>query len=189
MTEDIYWKSMLKDLSYGITPFGVYIENDTICNKFKGKEFMYSFRDKSDEDIYKNILHLFKTRLQLYSKLDVLHQQKNIDTVLDFSMYKEWKDIKKKNIKETFIRKYVLDLKDKYKLNLVQAKKLLRLILVSISFQIITNHDITYSYENGITNIKGIDINKLKIPIDNIVFELSYESIEKKNLQMLWEKI
>jgi hypothetical protein len=76
----------------------------------------------------------------------------------------EWVDIKKKNIKNSLIENYVIEMKQKYNLTENQMKKLLSDIHLGFQFKLLTNKDVEYDIENcKITNIQGFEFNNKKV--------------------------
>ena len=132
--------------------------------------------------------------MNILSKIDYLTQRTNFDQILQTISNKEWKDIKKKNIKDILIENFVITLKQKYSLTNQQTQKLLNLIIIGFNFKIIGNTDIEYDSINcKILNIKGIDFQTLNnkkiissLGIPKVVYE--NQSLEKQKMSDLWVK-
>ena len=112
-TQDSFWIYLFEDLAYGICPFGSFIDKDTVCCKFKGKQFNFKFSDKTPEDIFEQLYELFRTKLNVCSSSDYYTKRLKFNDILE-NKHAQWKDIKKKNIKDIFIENYVIDMKKTY---------------------------------------------------------------------------
>jgi len=162
-TQDSFWIYLFEDLAYSICPFGSFIDKDTVCCKFKGKQFNFNFTDKPPQVIFEQLCELFKTKLNICSSSDYCTRRLKFNDILE-NRHAEWKDIKKKNIKDIFIENYVIDMKLRHGLTNAQAQKFLHTITIGFNFKIITNTDI--DYRNGkIYDIRGVSWDKkLVIP-------------------------
>lgn len=159
-TTDPFWNYIFNQLSYGICPFGVTIHNTDIYCNFPGKHFHYDFSNKSHTEIYNDITTLFKEKLDIQSKNDLLREKKILNESIHFS-FDSWKDIKKKNIKDILIEQYVISLKHKYDLSYIRVRKILASIHLAFTFKIISNDDVRYDKDKGcITHIQGFHIDK-----------------------------
>lgn len=165
---DTFWVYLFEDIAYGICPFGTYIESETLSCNFKGKQFRYIFSDKSEETIKNDLISIFTTKLNIYSKIDYLKNRTNFGKGLQLS-YLSWKDIKKKSIKDILIENFVLSLKSKYNLSDMKTRKVLSLINMTFTFKLISTQDIIYDAKE----CKIIDIIGLNIDTLNAFFQLS----------------
>jgi hypothetical protein len=141
-TNDAYWKSIFTNLSCGIPPHGVYIHKDFLVCNYKDKAFSYKLLQKNPEEIFSDVYKLFKTKLQMFSRDDILQKQDEIDGLTKKIVYSGWGDIKRKNIKDTLIENFVLDQKNKYALTYSQTRDLLNIINIGLIFKYITYKDI-----------------------------------------------
>ena len=158
-TNDAYWKSIFTNLSCGIPPHGVYIHKDFLICNYKDKAFSYKLTIKSPEEIFTDIYKLFKNKLQMFSRDDILQKQDAIDNLNKKIVYNNWMDIKRKNIKDNLIENFTLDMKTKYSLSYKQSRDLLNIINIGLIFKYIGYKDIVMS--NGeITDITCITFNK-----------------------------
>jgi hypothetical protein len=193
LSADVFWKYLYEDLAYGICPFGTFMNNDSVFCRFKGKQFNYQFSSKEPEEIETQLTYIFKTQLNIQSKMDYLSSRADFSKILDTSHNKEWKDIKKKNIKDILLDNFIIKMKNKYNFNASQTHKLMCFIITGFQFKIITNLDIEYdSVTCSITNIKGIDVKslitekKFSITIDPKIIESP--PAEKLLMSDLWLK-
>ena len=199
-TLDSFWENVFEDLAYGVTPYGAYISKDFLCCSYKNKEFSYKIEKKPPIDLYKDVYKLLGEKLGILSYKEKL--QKRVDFYQTESRIKktreEWCNIKKKNIKDLLIEKYVIDMKKKYNLSIKQAKFLLSIIFISMVFKVITSKDIVYS-DGRIQNIESINFDKISTTgLVNIVLtrniydtevNLSPEIVgDKKLMNEEWDK-
>ncbi len=191
LNEDFFWKSIFKELASGICPRGIYINKNFICCNVKNKEFSYKIEDKPILELYNNIYDLF-------SKAGILSneqkfQQKSKFLMFDKNKYTNWGNIRKKNIKDNLLEMYVLEMKKKYCLSTLQAKKLLICIHIGIVFKSISSKNI--SYENGhINNIQGITFKHKEVIITLNLYNITNHDqnnfiiIDKSCLSDYWCK-
>ena len=189
-----FWETIFEDLAYGKTPYGTYISKNFLCCSYKNKEFSYKIERKNPKKIYKDIYNL------LVNKLGLLSQQEKNKKRLDFYEMEEniketrqsWTSIRKKNVKDILIEKYVVRMRKKYYLTIKQSKYLLSLIFISMIFKAITTKDIIYE-DGKIMEIQGIDFAKNKILLERDIYkiEVSFAPqivIDKKSMSDSWEK-
>jgi hypothetical protein len=171
--EDKFWESVFEDLAYGITPYGTYINKTFLCCNYKNKEFSYKIERKNPKVLYTDIYGLLST------KVGILSQKEKQKKRLDFhrvektikNSRQKWSDIRKKNIKDLLIERYVIEMRRTHRLTLKQAKYLLAVVTLAIVFKIITAKDITYS-EDKIQHIDGIEISGGKIVIQRNIYDV-----------------
>lgn len=153
---DTFWEAVFEKLAYGRPPQGTYICKDYLCCGYKGKEFSYKIERKDSYELYSEIYNLLTDKFGLFSK-----KEKDKKKILFYEIEKNngyskenWKDIRKKNIKDTLYEQYVLNMKEIHKLDYKQCRYLLALVMLAVSFKILTSKEIIY--ENG--KIKDITI-------------------------------
>ena len=193
--EDNIWKNIFEDLAYGITPYGTYISKNFLCCSYKDKEFSYKIDPSMNSQVlYTDIYNLITKNLNILS-----NKEKNKKR-LDFNQIendlketqKSWSSIKKKNIKDILIEKYIINMKNEFSLTIKQCKYLLSTIFIGFMLKILTNSDIVYENER-ILRINGIEFKTGKIIIKKNVYNIncpfSPEIIfDKKNVSENWEK-
>jgi len=122
--------------------------------------------------------------------------QKRVDFQNTESRIKEfrqdWGNIRKKNIKDLLVERYVIDMKNKYSLTVKQATYLLSVIFIAIVFKVITSKDIEY-YDNKIQNIDGIEFTQKNIIIKREIYDIEVGFspeifLDKKLMADNWEK-
>src|SRR6202030_3589455 len=91
---------------------------------------------------------------------------------------KEWKDIRKKNIKDYIIRTFILDLKKEFNLTHEKTTQLSRLIKLGFLFNWINNENVVYENKN-ILEIKNLifdeSLNQFDIEVDNTISKREYK--------------
>lgn len=193
-TEDIFWENIFGELAYGKAPYGTYISKDFLCCKYKKKDFSYKIERKDTKLLYTEVYDLLKNKLGLLSSNEKLMKKKIFNTMEDNlkNSRNNWNDIKKKNIKESLIELYVIRMKHKYSLSIIQSRYLLSIIFMAMVFKVISSKDIIYN--NGeIQDIKGIDFIKKQILVERELYNLELNILidpieEKKLILNSWEK-
>lgn len=196
-TEDSFWKSVFEDLAYGITPYGMYISKDFICCNFKNKEFSYKIDlDKSSKELFTEIHNIFKDKFGLLSTQEKITERESFEEIKNkLKRNKQnWSNIRKKNVKDNIIEKFLLRMKEKHDLNYKQIRHLLKIINISITFKVITTNDIIYK-DSKIESINGfkfknkaIEINK-NIYCNNNIELIKQQQDENKALYKNWLKL
>jgi len=191
---DNFWKNIFEDLAYGKTPYGTYINKDFLCCSYKNKEFSYKIERKDSKTIYDDIYKLLTDKLGILSRKEKVKKlvafHKTETRIKEFRQ--EWGNIRKKNIKDLLVEKYVIDMKNKHSLSIKQAKYLLSVLFMAIVFKVITSKDIEYS-DGKIQKINGIEFYKKKIVVKRNIYttevNISPEIFTNKQLMSdNWEK-
>lgn len=193
-TPDIFWNNIFEDLAYGKCVYGTYISKDFLCCSYKDKSFSYKIKQKEPEIVYTEIYNLLTKKLGLLSKKERIKKRLefyNIEEKIKESR-SSWSGIRKKNLKDLLIEQYVIHIKNKYDLSIIQSKYLLSIFYTAIVFKVITNKDIHYD-GTKITNIDGVEFNKNEILIKRKIYDLkvnfSPEIIVDKNIMSdNWKK-
>jgi hypothetical protein len=191
---DSYWENIFEDLSYGKTPYGSYINKNFICCSYKNKEFSYKLERKDSKVLYDEIYDLLANKLGILSHKDkmkkriIFHQTES--KIKDFRQ--TWSNIKKKNIKDLLIERYVIGMKNGYNLSVKQTSYILSVIYLAIVFKVITSKDIEYS-DGKIQYIDGVEFSDkniiIKRDIYNINIKVSKEIMsDKKIMNSNWLK-
>lgn len=174
-----FWSDIFTNLSYGKTPYGSYISQDCLCCSYKGKTFNYKIDQEKDASIvHKEITKLLSNNLGILSAKEKLEKDAKFDKFEKTMSEKadNWKEIKKKCIKDMLIEKYVIKMKKKYSLNKENTRKLISIIYIFTIFKIISSADIEY-IKGEIKNIKGI-----KFDTNNIILSRKLSDIELTTL-------
>ena len=200
-TNDVFWKSVFKDLAYGKPPYGTFISNHKLCCNYKGKEFIYKIESDKESKIVFNELHdIFNHTLGLFSNEETLLKKQKIESFHE--IYTDnWANIKK-NVKLTMLHQFCIDCSDIYCFSIQTAKQMLSIITIGFLFKTILPQHIHYS-NNKINSIDGIQCHKhsftynehlIKIKqnkqtIQQLKFENAYMSdFWNKFIQMIKQK-
>lgn len=169
--KDNFWKQLYIDMAYGHFPFGVSVYKDRVFCSFKDKKFNYTCKD-DPEDIHRSLTDLFKTKLGILSSIDILQKRQNFQLLL-YENFDDWKNIKKKNIRDLLIEKYALKLKDQYNLPINKVRRIIKKIILGFYFKLISNTDILYDAEQGIMDIQmnNMTIVKYTKPKDHVHYK------------------
>lgn len=192
--DDSFWENIFEDLAHGKTPYGTYINKNFLCCSYKNKEFSYKIERKDSGELYNDIYNLLTNKLGILSnkeKIKKRHDFNNTENRIK-ECRQEWGDIRKKNIKDLLVERYVVDMKNKYSLSVKQSKYLLSILFIAIVFKVITSEDIEYS-ESKIHNINGIEFSKNKIILKRNIYDISIDFStdcinNKKVMSENWEK-
>ena len=134
---DKFWENIFEDLAYGKSPYGTYITKGSLTCKYKDKEFIYKIEKKDVKTLYTEVYVLLSKKLGLLSHQDKLNKKidfENIENEIKEGR-KNWTSIRKKNIKDLIIENYVISMKNKFSLNIKQAKYLLSIIFIGMVFK------------------------------------------------------
>jgi hypothetical protein len=192
-TNDRYWKNIFEDLAYGITPYGTYINKDFLTCNYKDKEFTYRIHKKDPKDIYEELISLFRKKLNMMSRDEILKKKNDITNNQKEIIISEWSNIKKKNLKEILIEKYAIEMSKKYNLNNQQTRYLVSVIFLSFIFKSLTSDDIILK-DGKIENIIGITFEKGKVVMKKDIYEVVEINnstsiiIDKAYMSDEWEK-
>ena len=156
-TEDTFWQYVFIDLSYGITPYGLFFYREkALACRFKNIEFLFEFTEEKPEIIFNVLLQFMQDKLHLSSTAKNMNDKKILMEALNTK--------KKYYNKNTLIENYVVDVKKKYKLTTKEMVDLFRTIDVNFQLKNFTKSNITFDPLSGkITNIQGKKNEKIKI--------------------------
>lgn len=180
ITTDIYWINIFEKLAYGKSPFGTYIVDDTLRCNYKNREFIYFIDTTKDiRVIFKEITELLESKLDM--KSTYLPEMNETIT--------SWSDVRKKSEKEMYIQLYVIKLMKKYSIDIIDARELLFKIIIYVTLNYISNHNIIYNgnFIDYITNIR-MKNNKITIDKDRDIPSNKSTKVINKKLSTKWEK-
>jgi len=165
-TTDIFWKSIFEDLAYGVCPMGTYISKDLLISCIKGKEFTFVLSDS--EGLYNDLYSLLNVKLGIFSNKEYKEKLAIFQSFQDKIKNDNecWAKIRKKNIKDLILDKYIIENMKKYSLGYSLIKKTLALIYLSLQFKLIGNKDIEF-IQGKIVRINGIDFKKGLVVVDS----------------------
>lgn len=190
---DRYWKNIFQDLGYGITPYGTYINKDFLTCNYKDKEFVYKIQKKDPKEIYNELYHIFRTKLALMSREEIIQKKDDINSNLeDINSYDDWGSIKKKNLKEVMIERFVIDMKKTYNLTSKQSKNLVSIIFLGFVFKVFISSDVKVS-EGKIESINGLEFSEGKIILQKNIYDIQVNVspeivMNRKVMSDEWEK-
>lgn len=180
ITTDIYWINVFEKLAYGRPPFGTYLVDDTLRCNYINREFIYRIDPVKDiRVIFNELTGLLETKLDMKST----YQTEVNEPVVS------WSDVRKKSQKEMYIQLYVVKLMKKYSLNITVARELMSNIIVYVTLNYISNHNIIY-HNNFIDDIKNVEINghKFSITKERETSSNKHTKVINKKLSSKWEK-
>ncbi len=196
LTDETYWKTIFEDMAYGICPYGSYISRDFLCCNLKGNEFSYKIEKKRNiKELYTDVRELLSKNLSISSHSDKIKNKYNFFEILEEQQkndHLKWGNIRKKNIKDIMIEKFIIKKKSEFTLTWKQCKSLLSIIYVGLIFKVITASCIKYNNET-IENIEGIIFSDRKIKLTIDIYNNNVkQSVSHKNetilLSDLWDK-
>ena len=193
-TTDSFWENVFEDLAYGKTQYGTYINKNFLCCNYKNKEFSYKIEKKDPLLLYNDVYNLLVKKLGLLSVRDKLNKKidfNNIEEDLK-NARKNWNNIRKKNIKDLLIENYVINMKNKYNLNVSQSRKLISTIFIGLIFKVFSVKDINYD-DGVITSIDGITFEDNKVILERDIYDIENDYrkcilIDKQLISDNWEK-
>lgn len=118
------------------------------------------------------LLSIFREKLDMYSSLDLQIKKEEFEEMnssMKVNYDCTWKELKPKNVKDSMIRNYIIELQQRHSLTDGQARKLLSEINCCVQLKILDHESINYA--NGkIHSIKGIE-SKPGQPLKVNIFE------------------
>lgn len=193
-TSDKFWINMFEELAYGKAPCGTYISKDSICCRYKNKEFSYNFsKDIDPRKLYDDIYNLLTKKTGIFSISEKILHRINFDSLDDGTFPKNsWGLIRKKSIKEFIIINYIIDMKNKYSLSNEIVKSLKSFIFIGLMFHTIQSKDIEY-VDGKILSIQNIEYEMGRIIYIKNIFNAQSNpdssqtsSGNKKSFRDLW---
>jgi hypothetical protein len=195
-TVDPYWCKIFENCSKGKFPKKSGFDDtrgDFGSIWIRDKEMHWYKLTGDAENDYLEMKKIFKDYLKLKSLQDrseTRDQFNRLKRELDKSYTGDWKNIKKKNIRDSLVRQYILKLKDDYDLSVDDTIDLSKEIRQCILFGWITPNHIEYSGESrrieNITSVKRVDN---RFIVERVKTKCKREYVESKNsLSTLWKK-
>jgi hypothetical protein len=139
-----YWKGVFDDLAYGKYPKQIYVSSGMIQSSSKKKlSFCYVFKNKKPHQIIKDVVELLTNYTDLISS-DEIKQKKNVNEQYKKDVWHQWKDIKRKYIKDVLLMEYCLDLRKTYNWTLRKATQVYQALSLRV-------------YGSQLTDIKLMD--------------------------------
>lgn len=157
-TDDDFWKNIFEELSYGKCPKSIYISGNNIYSTNKRKNFSYVIdnNNKNPEDVFNDIRDLLMNNTSICSTKDISKKKEQIKENAVVDNYSSWSEIKKKNIREIYIIKFVIRMKRKYDISWPAARQLYSIIQIAFLYKTQCSKDVIFT--NGrIESINGIE--------------------------------
>jgi hypothetical protein len=109
-----YWKGVFEELSFGKYPKQIYISGGMIQSSNKKKlSFCYSLKDKEPYQIVKDVIDLLTHHTDLIS-MDEIMKKRFVNERYIKDYWAQWKDIKRKHIKDVLLMEFCLELRKTY---------------------------------------------------------------------------
>lgn len=158
-TMDEYWIQMFENMSKGKFPKNIHYSkyNNIIQIKIGNDKDVYRITENVSYD-FQSIKELFQKKLHLQSnkdKDDIKTNMEKIRNEISSSYDVDWKNLKKKTVKDAIIRAYIISLEDEYKLNKDELKQLIQTIQLGSSFGWINDNTIIYQ-DKSIVDISNL---------------------------------
>ena len=164
-TEDLYWKYIFEDLSYGRAPYGVYFTKGFMCCGFKGKEFSYRVDPNIPvPQLFREVKTILKGKLGIQSSSDILSSREKFEKTSERLALREcsdWNLIKKKEVRCLLLENFIIS--QSKSANRMLQKKLLSSLMLAIQLKIINNEDIIIHRGNVVEIQKWEKIKKLHL--------------------------
>jgi len=164
-TEDLYWKYIFEDLSYGRAPYGVYFTKGFMCCGFKGKEFSYRVDPNIPvPQLFREVKTILKGKLGIQSSSDILSSREKFEKTserLALHECSDWNLIKKKEVRCLLLENFIIS--QSKSANRMLQKKLLSSLMLAIQLKIINNEDIIIHRGNVVEIQKWEKIKKLHL--------------------------
>jgi len=192
--DDTFWETIFEDLAYAKAPYGTYISKNFLCCSYKKKEFSYRIEKKNAKEVHDDVYKLLTQKLGILSQRERLKKKRafhDVESGIKDSR-KSWSDIRKKNMKELLLELYITRMKKKHCLTVKQSRYLLSILMIALTFKVITAADIDYR-DDRIHHIDGIDFAKRQVIIKHDIYNLEVSFaphivVDKKSMAENWEK-
>ena len=186
--QDNFWRFVYEDLSYGITPYGVYIQDDYICCYIKNKEFSWKIVEDNVDSV-QQLHELLQKKAGILSEKDKVEKKENLKE----EKMKEGKSMNKKTYRDNLIQNYIIKEGKKYEIRIDILKNLLSFLNNAFLFKVISVSDIVFNKLGEMESIKGIEFKKNKVVIKYHLFSnvtsssISEDEVKKHNISSLWK--
>jgi hypothetical protein len=110
-TDNEFWKSLYEDMAYGKYPKQIYInQHQQIQSTNRNVSFQYTFKNKSVEEILTDLQDFLLENTNLISNEEIDVKKTN---ALPYKkdVWVNWKDIKKKYIRDILLMDYCIEIK------------------------------------------------------------------------------
>jgi hypothetical protein len=164
-----YWKGVFDDLAYGKYPKQLYISGGYMQNANRKKvSFYYNLKNgKNPKYITEDIIEILTNHTDLISS-DEIKKKKDDNEQFKKDTWNQWKDIKRKYIKDVLLMEYCLDLRKIYGWTLKKATEVFQALTLRVYGGQLT--DIKMS-QRRIESITGMEVQ----PNGEVTFDASAE--------------
>ena len=153
--ENGFWKTLFEELAYGKYPKQFYVTQHQTLYSSQRDLFQYCFRDKTIDVIIHDIQELLTKHTNLISSED-LDIKKLENEKYKFETWIQWKDVKKKYIRELLLMDYCIFIKQQLQLTTISMKAVYRTLLHLVNNGQLININMK---DNKIESIDGIQLN------------------------------
>jgi hypothetical protein len=152
-TLDEFWRNIFYNCAINKFPKGVRYDNTrgniSIKHDKNGKSRVEYFTLQTDnsEELYNQLIHIFKELLEIRSEYDINISKKEFDEIRklnDIDMDTEWKKLKPKSIKSSILMSFVSREGKNKGLDIKRIKKIYNQIQLGFQFKYINNDDVNY---------------------------------------------
>ena len=131
-TDDIFWKNIFEELSFGTPPYNTFIRKDYIISNIKNKEFNYKINASHEPNIvYEELYRLFYSKFGLISDIQMKEDELNFEN-----------QNKKKVLKYSIIEEFCMRKREEHNLSIIETRKLINYINLSLIIRNINTDDI-----------------------------------------------
>ena len=174
-TDNEFWKSLYEDMAYGKYPKQLYItQNQQINSTNRAQSFHYDFKDKTVDEMIVEIQELLLSHTNLISN-DEINIKKTSNIQYKKDTWTNWKDIKKKYIRDILIMDYCLEIKRLLNFTTNEISYLYEIVTAMI---LNGQLSVIHMDHNKIVSIEGIELHQdtkfITITPDLTKEELSY---------------
>jgi hypothetical protein len=170
--ENGFWKTLFEELAYGKYPKQFYITQQQVIHSSVRDVFQYSFSDKTVDDIIRDVQELLTLHTNLISNED-MDLKKLENEKYKKETWNQWKDVKKKYIREILIMEYCIMIKQQLQLSTSGMQQVYTTIINLMNNGQLSDIQLK---DNKIQHIKGIHIN----PEENVL-RISFEPMSVKD--------
>jgi len=163
-TDDIFWKNIFEELSFGVPPYNTFIRKNYIISNVKNKEFNYKITDDDEPiNIYNNLYDILYNKFGLVSDIQIKEDELNVET-----------HNKKRTLKYSIIEEFCTRKRKEHNLSIQNTKRLINYINLSLVIRNISPDDITYNNEGYISSIEGIGFNDNLFKLKDVMINSNY---------------
>lgn len=178
LTEDIFWKTTFLDCARGKLPRGFTFRNNLLTFK-KGNKMTCLELTTNLPESFTSTMNFFQSAAGIMSSQDrrkiKLKEEERILEQNEKDLDKEWKDIRKENIKDVLLNEFIVDICERLEFNENEKRELITTIKKGIMLKYFNNDNILM--ENGkIVEIDGLNYNEKKR-----IHEIDESYIVKRN--------